>query len=223
MGAPDTFRTGRLTAGRLRPDGLEDLRRLHRDPRVMATLSADGDVAPEEHTRRSLRIVLEHWDRHGYGIWTFNEGAAGHFVGYCGLWNSNVDGNDEVELAYAVASERWGRGYATEMAEAVLAVGFGRLGLDEVVSFTLPTNTASRRVMEKAGFAYERDIVHAGLPHVLYRLSAPEWRDRPGAPRSDAHVAPTERGHVRRIGDGRDARQREKHRARRGPRLHKEG
>ncbi len=38
---------------------------------------------------------------------------------------------------------------------------------------TLPTNRASRRVMEKAGFGYERDTVHAGLPHVLYRLPAP--------------------------------------------------
>jgi RimJ/RimL family protein N-acetyltransferase len=38
------------------------------------------------------------------------------------------------------------------------------------VSFTLPHNAASRRVMEKAGLTYERDITHAGLPHVLYRL-----------------------------------------------------
>ena len=179
----DTFRTRRLTAERLRPDDLENLRVLHGDPKVMATLSADGAVAPEGHTRQVLRRGLEHWNHHGYSTWIFHKQAAGPFVGYCGLWNSNVGGNDEVELAYAVASEHWGRGYATEMAEAVLEVGFGTLGLDGVVSFTLPTNTASRRVMEKAGFAYEIDVVHAGLPHVLYRLSASGWRKgRPGAP-----------------------------------------
>jgi RimJ/RimL family protein N-acetyltransferase len=37
------------------------------------------------------------------------------------------------------------------------------------VAVTLTTNTASRRVMEKLGMNYERDIEHAGLPHVLYR------------------------------------------------------
>jgi RimJ/RimL family protein N-acetyltransferase len=39
------------------------------------------------------------------------------------------------------------------------------------VAFTLPTNTGSRRVMEKLGFHYEREISRAGLAHVLYRLT----------------------------------------------------
>ena len=56
------------------------------------------------------------------------------------------------------------------------AVAFDDLGLGEIVAFTLPTNIASRRVMEKSGFAYEREIVHAGLPHVLYRQAAPHIR-----------------------------------------------
>ena len=59
------------------------------------------------------------------------------------------------------------------MAREVAALGLGRLGLAGLVARTLPTNRASRRVMEKAGFGYERDTVHARLPHVLYRLPAP--------------------------------------------------
>jgi RimJ/RimL family protein N-acetyltransferase len=51
-------------------------------------------------------------------------------------------------------------------------VAFEDLGLIDVVCFTLPANRASRRVMEKAGFEYERDVVHAGSPHVLYRITA---------------------------------------------------
>ena len=57
-----------------------------------------------------------------------------------------------------------------------MAVGFERLGLDDVVAFTLPTNRGSWRVMEKTGFEYERDVVHAGLPHVLYRITTSEWK-----------------------------------------------
>ena len=48
-----------------------------------------------------------------------------------------------------------------------------RTDLLELVAFTLPDNLGSRRVMEKSGFVYERDIVHVGLAHVLYRHRRP--------------------------------------------------
>lgn len=172
----DTLQTARLVGARPGPDDVAALRRLHADPRVMATLAADGRPLPEEATRRTLQRELDHWARHGYGAWYFREREGGDFVGYCGLHHTAVAGRDEVELLYATLAECWGRGLTTEMAGAVLATGFGRLGLAEVVAFTLPHNRASRRVMEKRGFAYEGDIVHAGLPHVLYRLTAEQWR-----------------------------------------------
>lgn len=55
------------------------------------------------------------------------------------------------------------------LATAFLDVAFPRLALSDVVAFTLPTNHGSRRVMEKLGFSYEREIIYTGLPHVLYR------------------------------------------------------
>jgi RimJ/RimL family protein N-acetyltransferase len=76
---------------------------------------------------------------------------------------------DEVEVAWAISPERWGRGLATELARASITTAFGPLGLSGIIAFTLPHNLASRRVMEKTGFVYERNIVHAQLPHVLYR------------------------------------------------------
>jgi [ribosomal protein S5]-alanine N-acetyltransferase len=51
-------------------------------------------------------------------------------------------------------------------------VAFDVLRLPAVVTYTLPYNAASRRVMEKLGFEYEREVVHADLPHVLYRLQS---------------------------------------------------
>jgi len=64
------------------------------------------------------------------------------------------------------------------MAEAVDSHVFARSSLTEVVSFTLPHNTASRRVMEKLGFDFEREFYHASLPHVLYRLTRTTWTGR---------------------------------------------
>ncbi len=121
---------------------------------------------------------MGHWERHGFGIWVFRDGAEGRFVARAGLRHRQLDGDEEIELAYALRSEYWGRRLATEMAAAAVAVGFGRLGLEDVVALTLPTNRASRRVMERTGLEHERDIVHRGLPHVLYRLPASRWERR---------------------------------------------
>ena len=184
MQAIETFHTERLIAERLRAEHFVELRLMHRDRRVMATLAPagapNGGVLSDEETRQFLRRDLDHWDRHGYGLWVFRDRADGHFVGRAGLHNTKAGGTDEVELAYALMAEYCGRGFATEMAQAIMAVAFERLQLTEVVCFTLTTNRASQRVMEKAGFEYERDVVHAGLPHVFYRLTASGWKERGG-------------------------------------------
>lgn len=169
-----SFSTVRLSARRISASDLEELLLLHRDPRVMATLSATGDVLTAEENRARLEANLAHWERHGFGLWTFRL-ADGRFAGRAGLRRLEIEGRSEVELAYAVPSELWGQGLATEMARAVLAVGFEQLELAENVCFTLPANRASQRVMSKLGFLYERDFVHAGLPHVFYRLKRIDW------------------------------------------------
>jgi ribosomal-protein-alanine N-acetyltransferase len=162
-----TFHTDRLTAGRLRVEDLGELCRMHHDPSVMATL---GGLRSDDQTQQFLRENLRHWDLYGYGLWMFRARADGRFVGRGGLRHVHVGGHDEVEFAYALMAAFWGRGLATDMAEAILTVAFEHLGLADLVAFTLTTNQASRRVMEKVGCTFERDIVHAGQPHVLYRI-----------------------------------------------------
>jgi [ribosomal protein S5]-alanine N-acetyltransferase len=172
----DTVRTARMLAERPRPEDFPELCLLLQDPRVAATL---GGPRPEARVRKDLEASLEHWARYGFGVWLFREPADGRLIGRCGLRHVEVEGQEELELLYALRFESWGCGLATEMAAASLEVGFERLGLEDVVAFTLTTNRASRRVMEKVGMHYERDITHAGLPHVLFRLTAGEWHRGP--------------------------------------------
>ena len=164
--------TRRLTGTPAAAGDFADLRRLHVDPRVMATLSADGYRFSEEQTRAFLKNAGEHWKLHGFGLWIFRERAGGAFIGYGGIRHAIVEGRDEIELAYAVRSDHWRKGLATEISIAALKWGFDTMHLDRIVAFTLPHNRASRGVMENCGFTYQRDIVHAGLPHVLYVLEA---------------------------------------------------
>jgi RimJ/RimL family protein N-acetyltransferase len=175
MSSLDEIRTPRLLLTRMRESDLANLCRMYADPRVMATL---GGVRTEEQTRENLRKHLENWEGHGFGWWAARELESGRFAGRGGLRHWPIEGRDEIEVGYGFLPEFWGQGLATELAAASVKVGFEDLGVSELVSLTLPNNAASRRVMEKVGFYYEKDIIHADLPHVLYRLTSESWRKR---------------------------------------------
>ena len=128
-----------------------------------------GGVATPAMVDGQIARMAADWRVRGFGLYAFTDRRTGALVARGGPHAQQVDGADEVELAWTVAADRWGEGLATELGAASLAVAFGPLGLADVVSFTLHDNVASRRVMEKLGFHFERDILHAGLPHVLYR------------------------------------------------------
>ena len=168
--------TPRLVAEALAPSHFPDIHRLHTDPQVMKTLSADGKPLSEEATREHIRQSIQHWEQHGFGLSVFRRKTDGQFIGRGGLKVYQIDGEDVVGLAYAVLSDFWNQGFATEMGHVSLEVGFGRLGFAEIASWTLPINLASQWVMEKLGFRYERDFEFAWLAHRLYWVRAEEWK-----------------------------------------------
>ncbi len=173
--APERLETARLLCLRPQPEQLHDLEALLCDPRVARTLLTSGAPATRGEVAANMAAKQSHWDRHGFGLWMLYDRADGSFVGRGGLQHTNATGQDEIEAGWAIVPDRWGQGLASELAVAAVEIGLGPLALDAVIAYTLPDNVASRRVMEKAGFAYEREIQWVGLPHVLYR------RDRPAS------------------------------------------
>lgn len=167
-----TLHTARLALTRIRAGDLDDLCRMHRDERVMATL---GGVRADEVSGEILAQLVAHWGEHGFGYWVARDPESGAFIGRGGLRRVIVGGAPEVEIGYALMPEYWGRGLASELARECARIGFEVLGEPALVAFTLPTNAPSRRVIERLGFAYERDVIWAGMPHVLYRLDEVGW------------------------------------------------
>jgi ribosomal-protein-alanine N-acetyltransferase len=142
------------------------LRRMHRDERLMATL---GGVRTDAETQAHLERNLAHWTEHGFGIWILRDPASGELVGQAGLRHLTVEGVVEVELAYAILPELWGRGLGTDAARACVTIGRDWLGLHSVVGLTLPSHVASQRVLRKAALIRDRVVIHAGLRHLLFR------------------------------------------------------
>ena len=182
------LRTERLLMRPFNESDRDAFAAINADPVVMehfpSTLSRDES---DDFVDR----VIAGWAARGFGLWAVevtepeDDGPAG-FVGHVGLMSAEHRGAGTVEVGWRLAREAWGRGYAPEAARAALGVGFDSLGLDEVVSFTVPQNTNSRRVMDKIGMTHrpERDFDHPSVDpltdphlvrHVLYSITADEW------------------------------------------------
>ena len=140
-----------------------------RPARDTATLWPRAELPTEAEVLDGLAAKVEHWDRHGFGMWLLRDRETGEMVGRGGLQYTYTAGLNDVEAGWAIVPERWGRASPPSWLTPASRWRSAQLGLLEIVAFTLPDNLASRRVMEKVGFVYERDIVHVGLPHVLYR------------------------------------------------------
>lgn len=162
-----TFETRRLRGEPLAPHHYDEIFRMHQDPRVMATL---GGLRGEAESRAYLEFNLAHWREHGFGLWIVRDRSDGRIAGRAVIRHLDVEGVDEVEVGYGFYPEWWGRGLATEVATELVRSGFEELKLPTLVAITQTTNTASQRVLEKAGLSREREILHGGTPVSLYRI-----------------------------------------------------
>ena len=171
MESIDSFSTPRLRAERVTAAHWLDLRRMDEDEQFMALLGGVRDTAG---TVAYLEMNVKHWADHGFGMWMLRDASSSAAIGRAILRHLDVDGVDEVEVGYGFMPEYWGRGLASEIVQACVRIGFDRLGLRSMVAITTPPNLASQRVMTKAGLVYERDIVHSGIPHLLFRTRADE-------------------------------------------------
>jgi RimJ/RimL family protein N-acetyltransferase len=80
--------------------------------------------------------------------------ATGQFIGNASLHHF-FEQNRRCEIGYALGSQYWGQGYATEALEAVIGYGFHALGLNRIEADIDPRNVGSARVLEKLGFRKE--------------------------------------------------------------------
>jgi RimJ/RimL family protein N-acetyltransferase len=159
---------------------------MNADPEVMRHFPRPLE-APESDAM--LESLTPPWERDGIGGWIVERAEDGAFLGVTGFSRPSFDPPflPDIEIGWRYARSSWGHGYATEAAEAALRFGFDTVRLDEIVSFTVPANERSWRVMERLGMHRDPadDFDHPRLPeghhlrrHVLYRLRREEWRAR---------------------------------------------
>lgn len=164
--------TQRLVLRRWQQQDLEALADVLADPRVVAALRREP--YSREKVEETHDYILNHWGRHGYGPWATFEKASGRYVGHIGLeYMEDWPFEHKTEVGYVLASQVWGRGYATEAARASLQHGFDVVGLDRIISTTYEDHLASRRVMEKCGMTFQGVIRWRDADIAWYALDRP--------------------------------------------------
>ncbi|HKK21044.1 MAG TPA: GNAT family N-acetyltransferase [candidate division Zixibacteria bacterium] len=180
---PHELHTDRLLLRRWRESDYAPFAAMNADPRVMKHFPG---LLTREQSDALIDRIENSFEKRGYGLWAVEISAAREFAGFVGLSVPRFEAHFTpcVEIGWRLAAEHWGHGYATEGARRVLEFAFTEAGLEDLVSFTVPANKASIRVMEKIGMSRDpaEDFDHPSLApasplrrHVLYRLSHEEW------------------------------------------------
>ncbi len=122
------------------------------------------------------------WHMHGHprhpelGLWATIHRETGKFIGRCGLLPWEIEGKQEVEIAYTLSEHYWGQGLATEAAKGILRYGLETLKLPRLICLIDPENIASQRVAEKIGMRLEKKVAGiAGddIPTLIYSITNP--------------------------------------------------
>ncbi len=149
--------TERLLLRRLVPNDLDALFALYRDPEIRQYFP-DGTLTYAETMEELEWFLHGHPDHPELGLWATIFKETGAFIGRCGLLPWTIEARAEVEVAYLLAKPYWGQGLATEVAQALVAYGFGKLGLTRLICIMYPANKGSERVAQKMGMTLEKTL-----------------------------------------------------------------
>lgn len=113
------------------------------------------------------------------GIAILTEKADGNVIGFAGLFPCNALGADDFEIGFVMAKQAWGKGYASEIGAAQLAMGFDEVGCERLLGLVHPDNQASVHALTKLGLRYHSGVTSPTRPpRSVYVISADDWRNR---------------------------------------------
>ena len=159
------------------------LRRFRREDVEAVFATIGDDVAMQYYPKTFNRSDAVQWiernlrryREHGFGLFAVTLKGSDEVIGDCGIVRQEVEGETRLEVGYHFRRDQWGHGYATEAARACMAMAFHVGGADKVISLIRPENVPSRRVAERNGMKLERQVMHYGLPHLVYAMRREEF------------------------------------------------
>lgn len=155
--------TKRLILRELRPSDAEIFFELNADPEVM---KYTGDVAfPSILKAEHFLKNYSDYRNNGFGRWAVILKNSNKFLGWCGL---KLNEENLIDLGFRFFRNEWGKGYATESANASLEYGFNHLNIDEIIGRDSQDNKASIKVLKKSGMKFWKNDTCKGIENAVY-------------------------------------------------------
>jgi RimJ/RimL family protein N-acetyltransferase len=121
-------------------------------------------------------MLIGHWYLRGFGVWALEEKATGKLVGRSGFLHPV--GWPDFELGWTLARAAWGKGYATEAAEAALKHAFTVMQRPYVISLIRPDNVRSQQVATRIGETLAGECQLLGSVAQIHRIDYDTWQQR---------------------------------------------
>jgi RimJ/RimL family protein N-acetyltransferase len=164
--------TTRLIIREFVPEDLNDLSLLLADEAVMH-FSLTGPLS-KERSAAFLEGCQNAYGQQGFSQYALTLKHTNQFIGFCGFFTPIINDKNEVELAYRVAKNFWGKGFATEAAIACKDYAFLELHIHKLISIIEPANIDSVKVAEKVGMRLEQKTIFHDIEVLIYALENPE-------------------------------------------------
>lgn len=156
--------TNRLYQRPWRPGDAALVQSIYATPDVMKWIP--GGVWDPAQTERFVARMIERHQRRDFCIYPVLLAETDRIVGHCGL--NRLEGGPEIEIAYLFDRPYWRRGYATEIAGAVLERALQTTNVDRIVAVAFPENAASIAVMQRIGMRAIGSARHFNATVVKY-------------------------------------------------------
>jgi ribosomal-protein-alanine N-acetyltransferase len=148
-----TLETDRMILRRMTPNDAEAVFAYASDPEVTRYVIWETHRSIED-SRAFLDLVTSKYESGGEPEWGIVYKGDHRFIGTCGIVSLEPH-HARAELGYALSRDYWGRGLMAEAVCAMISFGFDKMNLNRIEARCIAQNTASSRVMEKAGMLYE--------------------------------------------------------------------
>jgi RimJ/RimL family protein N-acetyltransferase len=176
MPYPPTVDTARFTLRRLRQGDEDAFLAIWADPDVWRAIRPGTPFDPE-HGPRRFHHHLQHWEKHGFGLWLINHTASGDTAGWVGASHPDYvpQLTDEIEIGWSLRRPFWGQGIATEGAQAAVSSALDHLRPARLLSLIDQENVRSVAVAKRLGMRDVGSVEHGelNLQLRLYALEAP--------------------------------------------------
>lgn len=166
------FETARLRLRRMTRKDADPLFDIFSDP---VTMQYYPKTRNREEVDQWIDWTLNNYQLYGVGLWIVENRETGDFLGQCGIVPQTVQEESEWEIGYLFLRQHWGRGYATEAAQACRDYGFRTLEATHLISLINPANTPSIAVAQRNGMHFRERVVWHDKPIHVYTIDRLEW------------------------------------------------